>query len=609
MTMRRRNIPLALLATCLSCKVGALVGSAPVTLGNATHLVFVTQPANATAGAPLRVQVSAVDSSGAVVAVFDGRVTLALAANPGGDDLHGSISVTAVQGTATFTDIRIDRAASGYTIGAQTSGLTGATSGSFDIAAGAPASATYTSQPSSTTTGTDITPAVGVQVVDAFGNAVTQYSGTVTITLAHDGSALKDASLQGTTTVTATGGTASFTDLHINQSGLGYTLGVGIPAGAASTVSQPLRRRAAVTVRPAFESGTILVVEDHQEIRRLVDRTLSSTGYTVLAASGATEAVNLVQAHPGAIDLLISEVLLWGMTGAELYGRVRQKHRQLRVLFMSGYSEEVLRQHGVSPATAPFLSKPFGPPVLVGKVREVLQARAPSCRAASRQPAIRSKSALDTLQLSRFAEGLEDGSRLFKVGPGFFGRPQQGTEGAVFAVHPSLHGRHPLRDPAQLDGLLEEHESGLVLLAAPQAPHEGVDLHQAARQSVPDGGLLRPAQFLLGLMEPVPLEMELGQPDQDRALDSGGGRAPGPGQSLPVAERGRVGVPLLALDVSLRPPARGPALRHPRCSRRSDGLRANARAPPPRFHRAARRSPAGDAGARCASDPAPTGPR
>lgn len=121
------------------------------------------------------------------------------------------------------------------------------------------------------------------------------------------------------------------------------------------------------------ETGTILVVEDLEEVRRLVDRSLKALGYTVLTASGGNEALALVKAHPGAVDLLISDVLLWGMSGAELYGRLRQLHRRLRVLFMSGYSEEVLRQHGVSPATAPFLRKPFGPPVLIEKVRDVMR--------------------------------------------------------------------------------------------------------------------------------------------------------------------------------------------------------------------------------------------
>lgn len=233
------RVALCVVVACAACKVGSLVDSAPPNLGNATHLAFVTQPASATAGTPIRVQVSAVDSSGGVVAVFNGRVTLALAANPGGDALRGTVTVTAVQGTATFTDIRIDRAASGYTISAATSGLTGATSGSFDVSAGSPVATTYMTQPTSTTSGSNITPAVQVQIVDAFGNPVTQYSGTVTITLAHDGSVLKDASLQGTTTVSATGGVASFPGLHIDQTGLGYTLGVGIPSGVAPTVSQP----------------------------------------------------------------------------------------------------------------------------------------------------------------------------------------------------------------------------------------------------------------------------------------------------------------------------------------------------------------------------------
>lgn len=234
------RITLVVAVVATSCKVGSLVDNGtPPTLGNATHLTFVTQPSNGTAGRAMRVQVSAVDSNGGIVAVFNGRVTLALAANPGSDQLHGTVTVTAVQGTATFTDLVIDHAASGYSLSAETSGLTGATSSPFDIAAGAAVSATYTTQPTSTTSGSNITPAVEVQVIDAFGNSVTDYSGTVTVALAHDGSALNDASLQGTTTVTATGGAASFSTLHIDQSGLGYTLGASIPAGGAPTVSQP----------------------------------------------------------------------------------------------------------------------------------------------------------------------------------------------------------------------------------------------------------------------------------------------------------------------------------------------------------------------------------
>ncbi|HYK11329.1 MAG TPA: response regulator [Gemmatimonadales bacterium] len=126
------------------------------------------------------------------------------------------------------------------------------------------------------------------------------------------------------------------------------------------------------------DAGTILVVEDHQETRMMVNRELRMAGYYVFDASGAAEALTLAEAHPGHVDLLVSEVLLWGMTGVELYGRLRQRHQSLRVLFMSGYTEEVLQQNGVSPSTAPFLRKPFASPKLVERVKEVLQAPAPA---------------------------------------------------------------------------------------------------------------------------------------------------------------------------------------------------------------------------------------
>lgn len=123
---------------------------------------------------------------------------------------------------------------------------------------------------------------------------------------------------------------------------------------------------------PDSVTSTILVVEDHLETRMLVGRALKSSGYHVFDASGATEALTLAELHPGQIDLLISEVLLWGMTGGELYGRLRQRHQSLRVLFMSGYTDDVLQKHGVSPSAAPFLRKPFAGPKLVEKVKEVM---------------------------------------------------------------------------------------------------------------------------------------------------------------------------------------------------------------------------------------------
>lgn len=129
---------------------------------------------------------------------------------------------------------------------------------------------------------------------------------------------------------------------------------------------------------PAPLTGTILVVAHHQDTRRLVEDTLRGSGYQVLVASGGNEAVTLVKAHPGAIDLLVSEALLWGMTGAELYGQIRQRHQTLRVLFVSAYTEEVLRRYGASPATAPLLRKPFSPPVLIERVRELIGSSPPA---------------------------------------------------------------------------------------------------------------------------------------------------------------------------------------------------------------------------------------
>ena len=102
-----------------------------------TQLVFTQPPTTTTAGAPIAppVQLAAQDALGQTVASFGGNVTMALAANPGGDTLSGTKTVAAVNGVATFSDLSIDRAAAGYTLRATTSGLT-VTSASFTIVAG-----------------------------------------------------------------------------------------------------------------------------------------------------------------------------------------------------------------------------------------------------------------------------------------------------------------------------------------------------------------------------------------------------------------------------------------------------------------------------------------
>lgn len=226
---------LALVASAIGCHAGDLVttttiGKPPV---GARQLAFTTQPGSAATGAPLpAVRVSALDSSGALAPSFSGTVTLALGANPGSGALTGTLSETAVNGVATFADLRVDKAGTGYTLHASAAGLAAATSQAFDITSSTPpppppaTQLGFTVQPTNTLPLQTITPAVEVTVLDAQGNPVPGFTGTVTIVIGHDASLLGNAVLSGTLSVAAVNGVARFSNLSIDQAGLGYTLRV-----------------------------------------------------------------------------------------------------------------------------------------------------------------------------------------------------------------------------------------------------------------------------------------------------------------------------------------------------------------------------------------------
>src|SRR5437762_8092530 len=131
------------------------------------------------------VRVTARDASGNTVTSYTGLITVAIGANPGGGTLAGTTSVNAVSGVATFSTLSINNAGTGYTLVASASGLTGATSTSFNITTPPPQPATnlaFTTQPQSTQAGQTM-PAVKVTARDASGNVVTGFTGTITVAL------------------------------------------------------------------------------------------------------------------------------------------------------------------------------------------------------------------------------------------------------------------------------------------------------------------------------------------------------------------------------------------------------------------------------------------
>jgi len=119
-------------------------------------------------------------------------------------------------------------------------------------------------------------------------------------------------------------------------------------------------------------SETILVVEDDETIRNLVLKVLKGNGYTVLAAANGDEAERVAGQHRGRIHLLITDVVLPGLSGPEVARRLVTTRTDTRVLYLSGYTNDAVLRRGVLEAGVAFLQKPFTPGVLGRKIREVL---------------------------------------------------------------------------------------------------------------------------------------------------------------------------------------------------------------------------------------------
>ena len=117
---------------------------------------------------------------------------------------------------------------------------------------------------------------------------------------------------------------------------------------------------------------TILLVEDEPGLREMVEELLEEQGYKVLAAANSYEATQICTTHRGAVDLLLTDVVMPKTNGQELARRLSVLRRRMRILYMSGYPSETIVRHGSLGAGAAFLEKPFTPEALAKKVRAVL---------------------------------------------------------------------------------------------------------------------------------------------------------------------------------------------------------------------------------------------
>jgi streptogramin lyase len=210
-------------------------GAASISAYYLQNLVVTVQPpASVTAGSGFGLTVQAQDSSGNLITSFNGTVTLALANNPGGATLGGTLTATASGGVATFSGLTLTKAGAGYTLAATTPGLGQGITNAMTVTPAAATQLVITQQPPATVQ-VNKTFALKASIEDVYGNVVTTASGTVSVAFASNPTG---ATLGGTLTVATSGGVASFTNLTINKVGSGYTLRVS-GSGLTSATSNP----------------------------------------------------------------------------------------------------------------------------------------------------------------------------------------------------------------------------------------------------------------------------------------------------------------------------------------------------------------------------------
>jgi two-component system, cell cycle sensor histidine kinase and response regulator CckA len=204
-----------------------------------------------------------------------------------------------------------------------------------------------------TDTGTGMTPDVQARLFEPF----------FTTKEVGKGTGLGMATVYGI--VTRSGGSVGV----YSEIGKGTSFKVYFPRADAAEVAVDAP---ASQARPHAGTQTVLVVEDEEGVRELAKRLLMKQGYTVLVAANADEALRLFEANQ-TIDVLLTDVVMPGASGPELTRQLVEQRPALRVIYMSGYTEDAIVQHGILKPGIAFLNKPFNSETLGAKIRQVLE--------------------------------------------------------------------------------------------------------------------------------------------------------------------------------------------------------------------------------------------
>ena len=154
-----------------------------------------------------------------------------------------------------------------------------------------------------------------------------------------------------------------------SEPGVGTVFRVYLPAASVEAVAEPVAPQTDSVVKG---DETVLLVEDNDQVRRLSEAILRRLGYSVLTAEDGPDALAVLEAHEDRVDLLLTDVVMPEMNGKELYDKLVVQRPDLRVLFMSGYTDEVIAHRGVLDEGTAFIQKPFTMENLGGKIRVVL---------------------------------------------------------------------------------------------------------------------------------------------------------------------------------------------------------------------------------------------
>jgi hypothetical protein len=153
-----------------------------------------------------------------------------------------------------------------------------------------------------------------------------------------------------------------------SEPGKGTTFKVYLPRVDEAPIAVPAK----AAIIPQGRGEAVLLVEDDHRVRKLARELLARNGYDVIEGADAEDAIRVAAAFPKPIDLLLTDIVMPGMSGQLLAQRLAEHHPKLKILYMSGYTDDAIVQHGVLTSDIAFLQKPFTPTTFARAVRDVL---------------------------------------------------------------------------------------------------------------------------------------------------------------------------------------------------------------------------------------------